>query len=133
MKRTLVAADQPLTVCGLQAALSTTDDLQVVATVSDLDRIEKVACETLADVLVLDLDAILHLRPSVLSRIKLQRPGLTIIVVGTTDDPATIRAAFKLGADGYHVCPIPAEDLGAGLHRLLLATGFAQLDEVGAI
>jgi DNA-binding NarL/FixJ family response regulator len=127
-RRVLVADSHPLAVCGLESVLAQTDDLQVVRAISDLSKVDAVVGETPADVLVLDLDAAPH-SPNMLVRLKHVQPKLKIVGVGAPGDPASVRSAFALGADGYHVRTVTADELIAGLRRILIATEFTPIGE----
>jgi DNA-binding NarL/FixJ family response regulator len=126
-QRVLVAASHVLVACSLDAILSATDDFQVVRTVSDLTEMDAIVAETPVDVLVLDVNGARH-SPSMLSRLKHRQTGLKIIAVGTAGDPASIRSAFALGADGYYWHQGTAKEFAGGLRRILLATEFAPVD-----
>jgi DNA-binding NarL/FixJ family response regulator len=135
-QRVLVAANHVLVACRLDAILSATDDFQVVRTVSDLSELDAVLAETPVEVLVLEIDGARH-SPSMLSRLKHRQTPLKVIAVGTTSDPASIRAAFALGADGYCSRRGTAKEFAHGLRGILLATEFAPVvvdrrpDDVG--
>jgi DNA-binding NarL/FixJ family response regulator len=133
MKRHVLVADsQPLAICGLEAVLATTDDFEVVRTVSDLSEVEAVVAETPADVLVLDLDAASY-SPSLVTRLKQLQPELKVVAVGAAGDQALMRTAFAMGADGYHVRTVTPDELLAGLRRILLATEFTPIGEACAL
>jgi DNA-binding NarL/FixJ family response regulator len=127
-RRVLVADSQPLSICGLEAVLSKTDDFEVVRTVTDLGEVDAVVAETPADLLVIDLDAVSY-SPSFVMRLKQLQPGLKVVAVGAAGDSALIRTAFAMGADGYHVRTVTPDELVAGLRRLVLATEFTPIGE----
>jgi DNA-binding NarL/FixJ family response regulator len=125
-RRVLVADTQPLAICGLEAVLSATDDFHVVRTINDLIQVEAAVGETDADLLVIELDAVSY-SPSFFMQLKRLQPELKIVAVGAPGDPALIRTAFAMGADGYHVRTVTTEELLAGLRRILLATEFTPI------
>jgi DNA-binding NarL/FixJ family response regulator len=125
-RRVLVADTQPLAICGLEAVLSATDDFQVVRTVNDLTQVEAALGETDADLIVIELDGMSY-SPSFFMQLRRLQPELKIVAVGAPGDPALIRTAFAMGADGYHVRTVTTEELLAGLRRILLATEFTPI------
>jgi DNA-binding NarL/FixJ family response regulator len=131
-RRVLVADSQPLSICGLQAVLSATDDFEVVRTISDLGEVDAVVAETPAEVLVIDLDGVAY-SPSLVMRLKQLQPELKVVAVGAAGDPALIRTAFAMGADGYHVRTVTPDDLLAGLRRILLSTEFTPIGEASEL
>ena len=125
-RRVLVADTQPLAICGLEAILSATDDFQVVRTINDLSQVEAVVAETDAELLVIELDGMSY-SPSFLARLRQLQPKLKIVGVGAPGDPALIRTAFAMGADGYHVRTVTPDELLEGLRQILLATEFTPI------
>ena len=129
MKRRVVVADsQPLAIHGLEAVLASTKDFEVVRAIGDLSTVDAVMAETPADVLIIDLDAAPH-SPNMLTRLKQMQPDMKVVAVGAAGNPAAIRSAFALGADGYHVRTITADELITGLRRILLASEFTPIGE----
>ena len=125
-RRVLVADTQPLAICGLEAILSATDDFQVVRTINDLSQVEAIVAETDAELLVIELDGMSY-SPSFLARLRQLQPELKIVGVGAPGDPALIRTAFAMGADGYHVRTVTPDELLEGLRQILLATEFTPI------
>ncbi len=133
MKRRVVVADsQPLAIHGLEAVLASTDDFELVRAINDFAQVDAAIAETPADVLIIDLDAAPH-SPNMLARLKQLQPELKIVGVGAPGNPAAIRSAFALGADGFHVRTVTADELVAGLRRILVAADFTPIGEAGAL
>jgi DNA-binding NarL/FixJ family response regulator len=129
MKRRVVVADsQPLAVYGLEAVLASTEDFEVVRTISDFSEVDSAIAETPADMLIIDLDAAPH-SPNMLTRLKQVQPEMKIVGVGAPGNPAAIRSAFALGADGFHVRTVTADELVTGLRRILVAAEFTPIGE----
>jgi DNA-binding NarL/FixJ family response regulator len=129
MKRRVVVADsQPLAVHGLEAVLASTTDFEIVRVIGDLSTVDDAIAETPAYVLIIDLDATPH-SPNMLTRLKHLQPEMKIVAVGAAGNPAAIRSALALGADGYHVRTVTADELITGLRRILLATEFMPIGE----
>jgi DNA-binding NarL/FixJ family response regulator len=112
--------------------LASTGDFELVRAIGDLSTVDAAIAETPADVLIIDLDAAPH-SPNMLTRLKHLQPEMKIVAVGAAGNPAAIRSAFALGADGYHVRTVTADELVTGLRRILLASEFTPIGEAAEL
>jgi len=65
------------------------------------------------DVLMPGIDGL-----SVLEKIKAAQPGLAVLMITASADPATVKRALALGADGFVVKPFNADRVVRSLHTL---------------
>lgn len=97
--RALVAADQPIFVAGLQAALA--EELEVVGIVADGESLMDAAAEHAPDLVIADISGSSPSAIGTLGELKARYPELAIIVFAGDPSAARAEAAFRVGLDGY--------------------------------
>ncbi|MDT6983567.1 response regulator [Streptomyces lusitanus] len=125
--RILLADDHAMFRSGLNAALSTQDDLCCVAEVADGQAAVDETFRLRPDIAVLDIrmPRLDGLRAT--ERI-LTRPGNTtkVIVLTTYDDDAYVHSALRMGASGFLLKSVPPEEMIAAVR--IAARGDAVID-----
>lgn len=87
----------------------------------------RAACDSTAfDLVLLDLNLDGQDGLQVLSTLRQEHPGIPVLVLSMIGDPATARAAMRLGAGGYVVKTAPRQDLLAAVATV--RTGGVHLD-----
>jgi DNA-binding NarL/FixJ family response regulator len=123
--RVLVADDQPLIRTGIRGALSGVDDLAVVGEASSQAQVLPLIARTTPDVVLLDLhmpdgDGIFALQ-----QIGQVHPGVKVIVLADTREPADVLAALEAGACGYMLKSIDPFDLAAAIRQSVNGTFYS--------
>lgn len=105
MRRTriLIADDHALLRAGLRMLLDAQRDMRVVGEAADAAGTVRLARETDADVLLLDLAMPGAAGTSVVEQVVNERSQLKVLVLTMHDDPTYARAALNAGAVGYVV------------------------------
>ena len=100
--KVLIAEDHTLVSEGLQAMLSTTDELEVVAAVNAGADAVRLAQGGSVDVVLMDLKLADQMSGIEATRqIKDGAPEVKVVVLSMFTDPGTVAEAVKAGADGY--------------------------------
>ena len=100
--RVVIAEDHTLVSEGLRAMLSTSDEIEVVATVDAGEEVVRLAEGGSIDVVLMDLklsDETSGMEAT--RRIKQSAPETKVVVLSMFTDPGTVAEAVKAGADGY--------------------------------
>jgi DNA-binding NarL/FixJ family response regulator len=108
--RVIVADDHPLFLHGLVAALSETDDIEVVGHAADGPGALRLARELLPDLAMLDVNMAgggLQAARDIATAC----PATKIVMLTVSEDEDDIMAAMKAGASGYALKGIPAREL----------------------
>ncbi|MFE1794924.1 response regulator [Streptomyces sp. NPDC059517] len=97
--RVVLCDDHPIFLDGITAALSATDDIEVVATAATGEEGIRLATELGPDLVVMDLGL-----PDMSGLDAIRRlPGVPVLVLSMSEDDPTVLAALKAGARGYLV------------------------------
>ncbi len=96
----VIADDHELVRAGFKAMMAGTD-IKVVGEASGGDQAVKLALKHNPDVVVLDVRMADGDGLSALSRIKLERPEMPVVLLSTYDNPTYVARAVALGASGY--------------------------------
>ncbi|PSM45357.1 DNA-binding response regulator [Streptomyces dioscori] len=97
--RVVLCDDHPVFLDGITAALSATDDIDVVATAATGEEGIRLATELRPDLVVMDLGL-----PDMSGLDAIRRlPGVPVLVLSMSEDDPTVLAALKAGARGYLV------------------------------
>ena len=126
----LLADDHAVLRAGLRLLIDAQPDLRVVGEAGDAGETLRVACDTDADVAVLDLTMPGATVSDLIGRILDKRPTLRILVLTMHDDPAYARAALAAGASGYIVKKAADSELLSAIravsqHRTVVNVGGA--------
>jgi DNA-binding NarL/FixJ family response regulator len=122
--RVLVADDHPFVRAALVDVLTAREDIDVVAECEDGDQVVAASQRTSPDVVLLDLR--MERMPGLeAARVLLSvDPGARIVVLTGSPSATTVDEARALGAAGYLVKDLPAEELAEHL-RVVAAGGSA--------
>jgi DNA-binding NarL/FixJ family response regulator len=99
--RVVVADDQAIVREGMATVLDLLEDIDVVGEAADGEEACRVAIETQADVVLMDLRMPVLDGAGATARILGERPGTAILVLTTYADDASIMGALRAGARGY--------------------------------
>lgn len=99
--RVVVADDQAIVREGMATVLDLLDDIDVVGEAADGEEACRVAIETQADVVLMDLRMPVLDGAGATARILAERPETAILVLTTYADDASIMGALRAGARGY--------------------------------
>ena len=98
--RLLVADDQEIVRQGVRALLAGTE-IRAVAEVGSGQEVLKAVQETEVDVVLLDIRMPDGDGLTTMGRLKLEKPGLPVILFSAFDNPASVARAIALGASGF--------------------------------
>jgi len=118
--RLLIADDQDVVRQGVKAMLTGTN-INVIAEVATGQATVKCVLETEVDVVLLDVRMPDGDGLSALGRIKLDKPGLPVVLFSAFDNPASVARAIALGASGFLLKDCTRDDLIKAIH--IAATG----------
>lgn len=111
MIKVMIADDQTILAEGIKSVLETSDQIEVIALVSDgAEAIRKIA-ENKPDVVLLDIRMPNMNGVVATKEIKTRWPEIKVIILTTFDDSDDILNAINYGASGYLLKDINAESL----------------------
>jgi DNA-binding NarL/FixJ family response regulator len=97
----MLADDHPVVRAGVRDRLNLEPDMEVVLEIGEGADVLQLAATRQIDVLVLDLN-MPGLRPSqVVRQIKLERPGLQVLILSAYYNEELVRELFRAGVTGY--------------------------------
>ena len=122
MIKVMIADDQTILAEGIKSVLETSDQIEVIALVSDgAEAIRKIA-ENKPDVVLLDIRMPNMNGVVATKEIKTRWPEIKVIILTTFDDSDYILNAINYGASGYLLKDINAESLiGAVKNAMILS------------
>jgi DNA-binding NarL/FixJ family response regulator len=125
--RILLADDHPLVLIGIQRALESDPDFEIVGTTRHGAKVLPLVGQLHPDVVLLDvrmpsLDGI-----GCLQRLRARYPEVKVVMLSMFAEPDQVRAAFDCGASGYVVKSIDPAQLGAAVRRAIEGAGAAPL------
>ena len=123
--RLLVADHHPLILAGIRGALDAVDDIEIVGEATSPSQLLPLVSRTSPDAVLLDLEMPDYDTMGVLEQIRLEHPGLTVLVLSETDDASQIMRALQLGASGYILKSIDPGDLAAAIRQCVSRTFFS--------
>ncbi|MFJ9532009.1 response regulator [Herbaspirillum sp. NPDC101396] len=127
MKNIVLAEDHAIIRDGLKLLISTRPNLSVVADTGDGGDVERLLREHQPDLLLLDLDLPGLHGLELTRRIKTSTPAVRVLILTGSPGPASVRAAFEAGADGYVLKHENADEL---LHAIsLVLSGIVYLSK----
>ena len=115
--RILIVDDHEVVRTGIKSLLAGTD-IEVVAEVETGEEAIKLALETPIDVVLLDIRIEKGDGLSTLGRIKLEKPELPILMFSTYDNPTYVARSVALGASGYLLKSVSAEQILDSIKRV---------------
>ncbi|HXV05390.1 MAG TPA: response regulator transcription factor [Solirubrobacterales bacterium] len=128
--RVLVADDHNLTLTAVKEALKVSPTIKVVAEASSGRQALALASRSRPDVALLDM----HMPGSVdgltcAERIKKRMPETKIVIISAFNDEASVRMAFRRGADAFISKAVDPRDIGPTIRATVQRTVFhAPLD-----
>ena len=99
--KTIIVDDHPVVRFGVKQMLSSSEDIEVVAEMDDVDNLLQVLKETGADIVLLDLELEHTTGVDALRLIRENAPGTKVIIYTSHDEEDRIVQAAELGVDGY--------------------------------
>ena len=108
--RLLIADDHEVVRCGLKNLFQGTE-VQVVAEAGSGEEAVTKPKKDRLDVVLLDVRMADGDGLNALGRIKLERPGLPVVILSSYENPSYIARAVALGASGYVLKGAPREEL----------------------
>ena len=109
--RILVADDHELVKLGFRTLFGRHDDLEIVAETSGGDETLSAVTVYRPDIVLLDVRLSQGDGLTCLGRLKLDNPGLPVLMVSTFDNPTYVARAVALGAAGYLLKSCPLEEM----------------------
>jgi NarL family two-component system response regulator LiaR len=116
--RALLVDDHPVVRYGLRHMLESEADIEVVADVAGIDRIELLIENSSPDVVLLDLELGEMCGVEALQRLRAIAPGLKVIVYTSHDEEDYIIQAAEIGVDGYLLKGSPKEEITGALRSV---------------
>lgn len=99
--KTIIVDDHPVVRFGVKQMLSSSEDIEVVAEMDDVDNLLQVLKDTDADILLLDLELEHTTGVDALRLVRESAPGTKVIIYTSHDEEDRIVQAAELGVDGY--------------------------------
>lgn len=121
--RVLIADDHALVRAGVRGLLAAAPELEVVGEAADGAEALRLTRERQPHVLVLDLNMPGLDGFEVLRRVRIEAPGVRVLVLTLDDDPRSVQRAVRDGADGYVLKDAIAQDLIAAVRRVAIGGG----------
>ena len=122
--RVLLADDHPLILWAFRHELESSGAFEVVAEVETGSQVVPRARQTEPDVVLLDLGLPELGGLECLERLREAHPDVRVVICSASSEPADIAAARDLGAEGYVVKSVGADELPAAVLRALSSEGF---------
>ena len=99
--KTIIVDDHPVVRFGVKQMLSSSEDIEVVAEMDDVDNLLQVLKDTDADIVMLDLELEHTTGVDALRLVRENAPGTKVIIYTSHDEEDRIVQAAELGVDGY--------------------------------
>lgn len=114
--KVILADDHGYVLKSISTLLNKTPSIDVVAVAEDGEKALASARAVPADVIILDVDMPAMNGLQVSSHLQSAEIDVKIVILSIYDEPAIVRAAFKLGARGYVLKYRAASDLVKAIH-----------------
>ena len=99
--KTIIVDDHPVVRFGVKQMLGSSEDIEVVAEMDDVDNLLQVLKDTDADIVLLDLELEHTTGVDALRLVRENAPGTKVIIYTSHDEEDRIVQAAELGVDGY--------------------------------
>ena len=99
--KTIIVDDHPVVRLGVKQMLSSSDNIEVVAEMEDVDDLIQVLKDTGADIVLLDLELEHTHGVDALRLVRENAPGTKVLIYTSHDEDDRIVKAAELGVDGY--------------------------------
>lgn len=116
--RVVVADDHPMYRFGLEAVLTQSEGIEVVASVADGDQLVQVVAQLLPDVVVTDLTMPGTDGVTATETLLAAHPDLAVLALTMHDDDEHISAALRAGARGYLVKGADGDSIVRAVHAV---------------
>ncbi len=116
--RLLIADDHRIVREGLRMLLAREEDIEIVGEAADGQEVLALVTEQEPDVVLLDVRMPGMGGLEVLETLRAAGDDVRIIVLSMHDDPAYVKRAIELGADGYLLKSVGREELLRALHTV---------------
>ena len=130
MIRVLLADDHEIVRDGLKRILGATQDLQVAGEAANGDQALALVKTNAYDVAVLDMSMPGLAGLDLIKRVKLEKPGLNVLVLSMHGEQQYAARALKAGASGYLTKDSAAEQLVGAIRKV--AAGGMHVSEAAA-
>ena len=127
--RLLIADDHHVVRMGLKSLLEGTD-ISIVAEAESGEEAVRLAMETHPDLVVLDIRMDKGDGLTALGRIKLEKPALPVLMFSTYDNPTYVARSVALGASGFLLKSVSAEQLIDAIKRITAGENIWTRDEL---
>ncbi|HAR54603.1 MAG TPA: DNA-binding response regulator, partial [Roseovarius nubinhibens] len=117
--RIVIVDDHPMVAEGVEAILETYDDIEVVATLSDGQKIIDQVSHLAPDVILLDLNMPGIGGLSTTEIILERRPATRILILSMHDSPEYISSALSHGAMGYVLKDVPTDEIKLAIDAVM--------------
>jgi DNA-binding NarL/FixJ family response regulator len=127
--RLLIVDDHHVVRTGLKSLLADTE-ISVVAEADNGENAVQKAIESKPDLVILDVRMEQGDGLAILSRIKLERPDLPVLMFSTYDNPTYIARSVALGASGFLLKSVSGEKLIDAIRRVTAGENIWTRDEL---
>lgn len=124
--RVLIADDQQLMREGIASLLQLQDGIEIVGLAANGQEAQEQAVDQQPDVILMDVRMPMLDGVAATERIHRQLPSCKILMLTTFNDEAYVLEALQVGASGYLLKDLPAQDLARAIHAV--HRGIYQLD-----
>lgn len=125
--KTLLVDDHPLILLGIRAALTETDDIEVVGEAHNGSEALPLVNQLQPDVVLLDIEMPKMNGIVCLGLLRKRHPDIKVVMFSMHDDLGHVQAALKRGASGYIVKSIDSFDLPSVLRQIVEGTVYSFL------
>lgn len=116
--RVLIADDHEVVRTGIKSVLGADPEIEVVGEARNGQEVVALALDLDPDIVLLDIRMPGNDGLNALGRIKLDRPGMPILVLSTYDNPTYVARAVALGANGYLMKTATNEEVLDAIRRV---------------
>lgn len=127
MMKILLADDHPLVLMGIQDALESDEDFEVVGTTRYGPEVLPLIGQRSPDVVLLDVRMPKLSGLECLTRIRARYPDVNVVMLSMFADPEQVQLAFKRGACGYVIKSIEPADLPSAIRQAVEGTAYHAL------
>jgi len=117
--RVVLADDHALVLEGLRSLLAQEEDIGVIATATDGERLLDAVARFSPDVVVVDVRMPYLGGIACLERIRASHPSTRVLLITAFDDPETLRTVITAGPDGLLLKCDPPEQVAAAIRQVM--------------
>jgi len=127
MMKILLADDHPLVLMGIQDALESDEDFEVVGATRFGPEVLPLIGQRSPDVVLLDVRMPKLSGLECLTRIRARYPDVSVVMLSMFADPEQVQLAFQRGACGYVIKSIEPADLPSAIRQAVEGTAYHAL------